>query len=569
MKTVPRLPVVAAAVVFAAACLAPPVALLIHVLRNLDDPGVAAAFAQLGEPAGWAALLRTIRIGVIVAAVCVGLGVPYAVLIARTSLPGRRLWEPLTFLGLLLPPYFSTVGWMDLLGFEGTLTRALGLAGGASAPVQTEFGVVLVLTGALFPVVPLLTAYALRRVRPELEDAARLETNALGVIRRVTLPAVAPDVAAAGLLVFVLAIGGFAATDILTGARLYGAHLFAAFNEFSFGSAAAAVLLLPLIAVAAVVLFAFHLLTRRASAAVDHLRGPTAPPFASGPAGRAAGLLYVAAVWGLTVGVPVLTMLRRAIPAGGTIADGWDTYVLAWRQAVQWPAGSWLPRGPAADSIVTAAAAGLVAALTGFALAGGIAAFGPAGRARLSTLALLPMVLPSALLGIGLIHLRSETATGAWLGRDVVIAAGDGYEWVLRIAWLILPAAYVGRFAPLAVKVLEAGFRRLERSVAEAAAVDGATPTRAWSRVVFPILRPYVVAAGLLVFALSLGEVDCVRQIVPPRMELMSQAIYEQAHRNLEHNLAGLCLVLLTAVAAAGAAAYALLGRALPRADAS
>jgi iron(III) transport system permease protein len=555
----PRLPTLVAAAVFVAVCLGPPIALAIHALRHSSDPAVDAAFAELAEPAYRAALGRTLALGAITAALCVVLGVPYAVLLARTNLPGRSLWGFLTFLGLLLPPYFSTVGWMSVLGDVGAITRSLGLAGRETPPIQTDLGVVLVLVGALFPIVPLLTAYALRRLRPELEEAALLETGVLGVLRRATLPAVSTDVAAAGLLVFVLAVGGFAATDLLTGARTFGARMFALFNEFAFRSAAAAVLLLPMVGVAAVVLLAFHALTRRGSAGQDQLGEPTARVFALSPAAATTGFAFVALTWAITVGVPLGTMAARLVPGGAgdvgfahAAAAAWGVYARAWRQSAE----------PLSASVIAAAVAGVAAALVGFALAGAIASCAPAARARWATACFLPLVLPSALLGIGLIHLRSETAVGAWLAGDVIIATFGGREYVLRTSWLAVPIAYLGRFLPIAVAIVLAGFRRLDRAVLEAAAVDGATPARAWARVAFPLLRAHAAVAGLTVFALSLGEVDCVRQVIPPRTELIAQTLYEQAHRNLEHNLAGMCLVMLTVIAAAAVAAHLLLSRA-------
>jgi ABC-type spermidine/putrescine transport system permease subunit I len=97
--------------------------------------------------------------------------------------------------------------------------------------------------------------------------------------------------------------------------------------------------------------------------------------------------------------------------------------------------------------------------------------------------------------------------------------------------------------------------RRLDPALAEAAAVDGASPAQTWRRILGPVLAPHALAAALVTFALAMGEIETVRHVIPPNRTLMAALVFDQAHRNLEHDLAGLCLVQWTVIAVAGAAA--------------
>ncbi|MBK9088541.1 MAG: carbohydrate ABC transporter permease [Holophagales bacterium] len=69
---------------------------------------------------------------------------------------------------------------------------------------------------------------------------------------------------------------------------------------------------------------------------------------------------------------------------------------------------------------------------------------------------------------------------------------------------LVLPYAAFG--VPLAVWVLEAGFRELPREVEEAATLDGLGPLGRLLRVQLPLAAPSLVAAGLLTFIASWNE---------------------------------------------------------------
>lgn len=542
----PMVLAVPAAAVFAAVCVGPAAALLIHLIARIGDPAVAEAAAVLTAPDCAAALLRSVRVVGAATVVCVLLGVPYAFLLARTPLPLRATWERLTFLGLLIPAYFPTVAWIALLGFEGTITRLLGLADGATAPVCTEPGMVLVLVGGLLPVVVLLTAPALRRVRGDLEDAARLEMPALAVALRVTIPAAAPEIAAAAVLAFALGIGGWTATDLLPADRLYASWLFAGYREFAYSAAAVTVLMLPLLAVVPAGMAAAAWLVRSGAGGGQLGAAPPAD-FALSAAGRAAASAYVAAVWGVAVGVPAAAVLVRIVPPDGGPAEALSVLLAAVRTGL-----------PALlDSLWSAGAAAVIGAGVAVVLAG--AASGPRGR-RLLPMVLAPAVLPAALAGTALMFLRTELpALGPLLGRDLTVRFDDGSAWVLRTGGLVLPLAFLGRFLPFAVVIAAAGFARLDSRLWEAAAADGATPWQTWRRVVLPILAPYAAAAGLLIFALSMGEVETVNQIVPPNRQLLAARIYEQAHRSLEHDLAATCALLLGVIGAAATGLHALL----------
>jgi trehalose/maltose transport system permease protein len=84
------------------------------------------------------------------------------------------------------------------------------------------------------------------------------------------------------------------------------------------------------------------------------------------------------------------------------------------------------------------------------------------------------------------------------------------YEAVRGLGWINQPVALVIPYAalhlPLAVWVLESGFRAIPLSIEEAARLDGLSPLNRLVRVLAPLAVPAIVTAGILVFIFAWNE---------------------------------------------------------------
>lgn len=145
-----------------------------------------------------------------------GFGVPLAWVLARLSFPGRRLLRVLVLLPLVLPPVVGGVGLLYALGRHGLLGRALG-ALGVSLPFTTA-GVVLAETFVALPFLVLTVEGALTAADRRFDEAAAtLGASGWTTLRRVTLPSIAPSIAAGAVLSFARALGEFGATITFAG----------------------------------------------------------------------------------------------------------------------------------------------------------------------------------------------------------------------------------------------------------------------------------------------------------------------------------------------------------------
>ncbi|HHC07278.1 MAG TPA: molybdate ABC transporter permease subunit [Actinobacteria bacterium] len=145
------------------------------------------------------------------------LGLPLAVVLARSSFPGRRLVRGLVLLPLVLPPVVGGAALLFALGRGGILGAPLYRATGLVLPFSTA-GAVLAATFVSLPFLVVTVEAALAGLDPRRElAAATLGAGSWTILRRVTLPAVAPSVASGLLLTWARALGEFGATITFAG----------------------------------------------------------------------------------------------------------------------------------------------------------------------------------------------------------------------------------------------------------------------------------------------------------------------------------------------------------------
>ncbi len=166
-------------------------------------------------------VLQALRLSLITAtlatALSLALGVPLAWLLARARFPGRRLLRALITVPLVLPPVVGGVALLLALGRRGVVGQYLDSWFGITLPFTTA-GVVLAEAFVAMPFLVLSVEGALRAADPRFEDAAAtLGASGWTTFRRVTLPLIAPGVAAGAVLAWARALGEFGATITFAG----------------------------------------------------------------------------------------------------------------------------------------------------------------------------------------------------------------------------------------------------------------------------------------------------------------------------------------------------------------
>ncbi|MCZ2815577.1 ABC transporter permease [Modestobacter sp. VKM Ac-2984] len=172
---------------------------------------------QLARPGVGEALRLSLVSATLATAVSLVLGVPLAWVLARSQLRGRSVLRALVTVPLVLPPVVGGVALFLVLGRQGILGRWLFEATGFSLPFTTA-AVVIAEAFVAMPFLVISVEGALRAADARFEDAAAtLGADRWTTFRRVTLPLVAPGVAAGAVLCWARALGEFGATITFAG----------------------------------------------------------------------------------------------------------------------------------------------------------------------------------------------------------------------------------------------------------------------------------------------------------------------------------------------------------------
>ncbi|NEC42154.1 ABC transporter permease subunit [Streptomyces sp. SID8016] len=216
--------------------------------------------------------------------------------------------------------------------------------------------------------------------------------------------------------------------------------------------------------------------------------------------------------------------------------------ILAASLATHWsgafPSGPTVERYAAATSgdSLQALTTSLVTAVTASVLAltlGGWAALAAAslrtrGKRFLDALFILPVAVPSVVVGLAVLVAYSKP--------PVLL---NGTRWIVILAHTVLVTAF-------AYQSVAAAVRRLDPMYEQAAAGLGASPARVLWRVRLPLLLPSLTSAAGLCFALSMGELSATMMLYPPDWTPLPVQIFAATDRGSLFTGAALAVVLMT-----------------------
>ncbi|HSI96918.1 MAG TPA: iron ABC transporter permease [Gaiellaceae bacterium] len=480
------LPLAAIAAAVGAAALLPVAYLVLRAVGADADARALTPFSTALELVIDTAVLAG---GVVAAALAVG--VPFAWLVVRTDLPGRRLWSLAASLPLVIPSFVAALALLGGLAPRGLVQELLAPLGIERLPeISGYWGALLALTLSTYPYVFLLTAAGLRSVDPSSEEAARgLGAGRLAVFARVTLPSIRPSLAAASLLVALYVLSDFGAVSLM-GYSTLTTGIYVRYESL-LALDSAAILALVLVALAVVVV----LLASR-----FRLRG--AIYRATPGAGRAAQVVRLGHWrWPALAFCTLVSGVFLVLPL--SVLGWWSVTAdpITGRAGVAWDA-----------ALHSAATAGAAAALaTVVVLPAAVLAWRyPSHLSRLIERATLsPSALPGIAVALALVFFGSRV--GGLLYQSIAL----------------LVAAYVLRFMPYALASTHASLDAVSPRLEEAARSLARRPLAATTTVVLPLARSGILAGAALVFLSTVKELPATLLLRPIGFETLATEIWK------------------------------------------
>ncbi len=201
------------------------------------------------------------------------------------------------------------------------------------------------------------------------------------------------------------------------------------------------------------------------------------------------------------------------------------------------------PSGPTADnyaaatsvdslqalttSLVTALCASLLALALGTWAALAAASLRRPGKRLLDALFMLPVAVPSVVVGLAVLVAFSKP--------PLLL---NGTRWIVILAHTVLVTAF-------AYQSVAAAIRRLDPMYEQAAASLGARPAHVLWRIKLPLLLPSLTAAAGLCFALSMGELSATMMLYPPDWTPLPVQIFAATDRGSLFTGAAVSVVLM------------------------
>src|SRR5215510_3375172 len=465
------------------------------------------------RPQNFAALLNTLELALGAGVLSVLFGVPLAWATARSDMPLRQLVHVLVALSYITPPYLTALAYIILFGPDaGQFNRLLrALFGLSSGPINvfSMSGVIFVIGIHVFAFTYFLTYTALRAVDASLEESAQmLGAKRWQTVLRINLPLVAPAITGGALLSAIDSLALFGPQAIIgTPAQIVflPTRIYATIGSYPprWGEASALSLLLVALTVAGLALQRGYL-EQRSYVTVGG-RGVRTRRLEHGLwrwplTGFCLSVVFFSAV--APIGVLTLTAFSNSwiepLSASNITLAHFQAALFTDQVSVRGIINSF--------KLATAAAAVAVAL-------GAIVAYLDLrttlwGRRLLDYLAILPLGLPGTVMAVGILL--------AFIRFPLPIY---GTIWILL-------AAYVARFVPLATRSANASFRQIDPALEEAGRVTGATWWLTMRRVLFPLARPGLLVAFLLVFIPAFSELSATILLDTGGTETIAIAIY-------------------------------------------
>ncbi len=501
----------------------------------------------LGRSRNLQALLNSLYLGCAVTVLALALGVPLALAVSRTNMPGRGFTHMSVLAAFVMPNFLGAIAWILLAGPNaGWLNRLwTEITGADKGPfnIFSFWGLAFVIALYTYPLIYVFTKSALDLVSTELEDAAAIHgAGKFQTMARVTLPLVLPSIIGAAILIFLEAIALYGTPALIAiPARINLATTqLVSFFQYPLQVEQAAAFSMPILLLTIVMLvLQRRLLARRGYVSVSG-KGGERRPFDIG-AWKWVLLGYSVLVAALTVVMPLVILILASLSKawGRGLAPGNLTlanfYSIFFEQLTV--------RSALINTVLYSGATAIVCVVMGICVAYATQRRITPFPTVVQFLALAPVAVPGLILAIGL------------------YSAYAGPPFSLYGMGALIVIAFTTRFLPIAVVASAAGVRALNPELEEAVRILGGGRITVLARVVVPLLKKTLVGAFVLVFVICTKELSTAVFLTGPASRVVSVLTLDLSEQGNYETLAAMGVVLVVIVTAVVAVGMKLAGR--------
>lgn len=424
-----------------------------------------------------------------------------------------KLLFGISLIMVLVPSYVHALAWSSFLYW---VTSVLKLAGLPTFQVQ---GMVISWWVMLMALIPAGLGFSLigfRCVDSTFVEGGRLLRNDLCVFFKIIMPLALPAVLVGGIFTFLLTVLDYSVPSLFL-INIYSLEIFAEFSATN-QPARAFLLSLPLIITTTLIVYYVISILPSITGSLSKAQSKEALPLIFPLWFRFLQLLFLGIIF-LQITVPLISLLYKV--------ETLDKLLLSISLANQ--------------EIFFTVILASITALSAVPLAVGVAIHLNASKRRKIwfAVAALPLAIPAPIVGIGLIALYSKPILEVVYGT------------------LLLPVmAALVRFLPFAVVIIAVQLKRFDKNLLDASKVFQNNSCQGIIKVRLPLMLPGLIAAFLVTFVLTAGELGATLIVVPPGYSTLTMRIYNFMHYGSSDLIAGLCLAMLITSLTFGFLAY-------------
>jgi iron(III) transport system permease protein len=489
-----------------------------------------------------------------VALLTTGVGTVTAWLVTAYDFPGRKVVDWALLLPLAVPTYVIAYAYLDVLHPVGPVQTALRAILGYDSPrdlrlpdIRSMAGCIVLLGFVLYPYVYLTTRAMFLMQTANLLDVARtLGVGRAWIFLRVALPLARPAIVVGLTLALLEALNDIGASEFL-GVRTLTVSIYSTWITRSDLPGATQIALAMLVVVLGLALLERHARQQRRYANDAQHPRPLQPHRLRGWRGAAA-----LAVSTMPIAIGFM------IPAAYLI----DETIVRVRFAG-------LPAAVLSEAVATVVISLLATFLTvgaGVAVAYAVRVSRHAAAALLARVASVGYAVPGTVLAIGVLPVVTGIEAIVDAAARSIFTVSTGLFLLGSGAALIY--AYVVRFLALAANSVETGLSRVSPALDEAARTLGEGPRGLLRRIHFPLTRPALATAALLVFVDCMKELPATLLLRPLGIETLATHLYGEAVRGT-YEEAAVAALLIVALGLLPVIVLARVSRARPGEDVS
>jgi len=469
---------------------------LVHVFSNafFTPDGFSLVFLKLmfSSPNYTIILANSVNLGLAVTLLTTVISLPLAFLLVRYDFRGKGLLTGLILVPMVLPPFVGAIGMRQLMARFGSVNLLLLQLGVIDQPIDwlgggSFWGVVILETLHLYPIMYLNLATALANVDPSLEEAARnMGANGVKLFRTVTFPLMLPGYFAGAIIVFIWAFTDLGTPLVFEYREVVAVQIFNMVTDLHQNPMGYTFV----VVVIAVTLFFFYLSKRILGAGRYEMLGRGHVTSMTRPA--SARLIVIAYVFVLAV--TALALLPHLGVALTSVAKRWFLTVLPSEYTVQFYQKVFtheLALLSIKNSFLLSGLSTMIDIVLGVTVAYILARRRVPGRTALDVLTMLPLALPGLVLAFGYVAAFSATPLDP---RTNPVP--------------LLVIAYAVRRLPYMVRAAYAGFQQTSVALEEAAINLGASPVRTLFQITMPLVFANLIAGAVLSFSFAMLEVS-------------------------------------------------------------